>query len=626
MVGRSSARILATVLVAFFALTASATATTRGVQVLEGVIEPGASVVGYPLKGVRRGDRIEGHLHGTSGNLNPVLALVALPFDAASFQRHLNEETGRVTSESGDPHELMVRLAEKYFLAWNSDDFTNYDATMAAEIPHDGDFMVLAVGAPVPKSGGEGAEPGFGRFQLVLGLNPVTEINQSTAATGEAFALDHTDLIPPEHRVQQLPGELKSTRPRAILNLNPFEAEDELTVRIEALEGKQAPTLQLLDFGQKMLAVSTATTEPRIAVLRYHFRAPARDYRVRVAAGPESFGKYRLTLGTNAPEVANQTDSTDNGPAVARLPIPVNISIQLDQISSLSQREGNFGVVATLKMQWQDPTYAFSPGSCQCNFKSFDEIGFRHFLEDHHARWPDFIIFNLQGKRSNQGVLISVESNGTARYMERFSASLQAPDMDFRLFPFDSQNLYIHINSIYPSERYKFIQDPIKNAIGKQVGVDEWVIAKFSTGVSITDDLKSRFSFHIQVKRHLKYYILKIFMPLMIILVTSWATFMLKDYDKRIDVTGSHLLLFIAFNFTISSDLPRLGYVTFMDTILASAFVAGSLLIVLNVYFKRAEAAGRLAEIRYADKILLALYPIAYFVPWVTAAFTYGVF
>ena len=605
-------------------LSGAAAAWGPAVQVLEGVVDSG-DLVGYKLTGVKRGDRIAAHLHATTGDLAPVVALVALPFDTPGFLDRLKRETDQAAAAGRDLREALVTVAGAAFLAWNADDDTSYDGVLTAEIPADGTYALVVAGAPVPGSGGVGAEPSFGRFRLVAGLNPAAAVGQATPAVGEPFATLSAEVSPPERRVQTLAGELAAARPRAMHSLNPFDAGDTLALRIEGSEGRKAPVVQLLDYGQKILATSAPTADGKAATLAYSFRAPAQDYRLRVSADADSFGPYRLLLGGNAPDVAGGGDLPDHGQPVARLPAAVNMSIQLDQISSIAQRDGKFSVVATLRMMWRDPAYAFSPASCHCNFKSFDETSFRRFLDERHARWPEFVIFNLQGRRSNQGVLIFVESNGTARYMERFSANLQAPDLDFRQFPFDSQRFHILIDSIYPSERYKFTVNQAKNSIGSQLGVDEWMVTGFESNITQTDDLKSRFNFHIVAKRHLKYYALKIFMPLIIILMTSWATFLLKDYNKRIDVTGAHLLLFVAFNFTISNDLPRLGYVTFMDTILASAFVVGALLIMLNVYLKREEASGRLAETKIIDRVLLALYPIGYFVPWMIAMGAFGI-
>ena len=101
------------------------------------------------------------------------------------------------------------------------------------------------------------------------------------------------------------------------------------------------------------------------------------------------------------------------------------------------------------------------------------------------------------------------------------------------------------------------------------------------------------------------------------------SPFFLRDYDKRIDVTSGNLLLFIAFNFTISNDLPRLGYLTLLDTILISTFVITGLVILLTVYLKRLQILGKTEHAYRIDKLILWTYPFFYLISFVmlTAVF-----
>jgi hypothetical protein len=77
-------------------------------------------------------------------------------------------------------------------------------------------------------------------------------------------------------------------------------------------------------------------------------------------------------------------------------------------------------------------------------------------------------------------------------------------------------------------------------------------------------------------------------------------------------VSAGNILLFIAFSFSLSDNYPRLGYMTFLDAIMAGVFIINALVLIYNVYLRRLEMRGNEARAESIDQVMDWVYPIIY--------------
>ncbi|UCF28055.1 MAG: electron transporter RnfC, partial [Chloroflexota bacterium] len=144
---------------------------------------------------------------------------------------------------------------------------------------------------------------------------------------------------------------------------------------------------------------------------------------------------------------------------------------------------------------------------------------------------------------------------------------------------------------------------------------DEFILQDLSVEISSTSTSKgivSSYMFSFEAPRHLSYYIFRIFVPILLIILISWMTFFLKNYTHRIEVASANLLLFIAFSFSLADNYPRLGYLTFLDAVMAIMFIINALVIVYNVWLRRLEMNDKVDTVERIDNILDWVYPLIY--------------
>lgn len=310
-------------------------------------------------------------------------------------------------------------------------------------------------------------------------------------------------------------------------------------------------------------------------------------------------------------------NSQDIGKLKTKFPIEVAVGIEIEQVTFINQKSENFGVVATVRMHWTDQLLAFDALEYGRGYKILGVGDFVGLAEQRRTVVPFFVYGNQQGQRWDQEALVTVYPDGSIQFVARSTLQLQAPYFDFTKFPFDTQQFFVEIVSVNPLDtvRYTFLSEHA--GLGDRLGEEAWILENPVMSKTEVKGLSGLESSQVALgflgHRHLQYYFLRIFGPMVVLVLVSWATFFLDDFRKRIDISGANLLVFVAFNFTISDSLPQLGYLTFMDFVLQMMFLVTGAVVVFNVALRRLVVRGKEALARRIDNYVVKwVFPLGY--------------
>jgi hypothetical protein len=579
------------------------------IEVLTGYIPPEGGNF-YDLPDLATGDMLYVYVEQISGNLDPYAALMKPGVARQSLRSLFEADVEEAIAQGRDPFLVIPEFSDRYFLAWDDDSGEGYASSFEYAIPGDGTYILLVTNSPAEMER-------FGDYRLLIGINAPEVLSGEGQPTGDSIAILDRERSGIDIGVEEVNGTLPSGKAFTYFNLDPINKGDTLYAYIEPTSGDLVPFLVLTDFGDKSLSAGLPAEGKTHAMLEYTFTYESNASRLeiyRTQPGSGTEGDFRLLVGVNDPAVLTG-NATPRGRDIVLEPIVVKVGYELDQITTVDQQSENYGVVANIWMEWTDPELAFSPDECQCNFKLYRSVD--EFVKAEGTRWPEFTLFNQQERRWTQNQLIIVRPDGQTRYIERFWVILQAPDFNFRQYPFDNQLFFARIDSIYPEELYIYEPWDERTQVGSQLGEEEWYITEWGTNVTsinLGDNLNSRFSFEFTAARHLLYYLIRILLPIAIIIVLTYIPFLLTDYGKRADIASANLLLFIAFNFTIAGDLPRLGYLTLLDALLMTTFVMSGLTVIYNLYLKWLATKEQLEIAGKIDRIAIWAYPLTYVV------------
>ncbi len=589
------------------------------VQELFGTLAPGQNDV-FLLSDLEEGQILTAFMENRSGNLDPILSILQDDGNLAAKLESFKEDVAELAATSDYPLIELPALRDQYALAWDDDGGPGYSSALEFTVPKNGDYYLL-VSSSLSAAGRSTA----GEYRLLLGINAPQVLEGVAESTGAVIAVQNQAALS-SHLIQELSGSLIIEKPAVSFTLGDFEPDDRLYVDLKATSGDLKPVLVLRDFGKKPVQVANMNGQTSSASLEQAFPEGGRNYTLDISAaspnGQLTSGDFTLRVGVNAPEILDG-EGIPNTETLVKLAIPVKVGLKLQQIVNIDQPNEIMNDVGTLKLEWTDPALAFNPDECDCYSRVYTENSYNKFLEDVNGKWPDFTFFNQQGNRWSQNRLIEIEPNGHVTYLEQFSTNFQI-DFDWKAFPFDTQDFYIKIDMLFPEENYIFAPMEGFSEIDPKHGEDEFILTDFDTQISSeissTQTPISRFTFHFSAPRHLDYYIFRVLIPVLLIILVSYITFFLKDYTRRIEIATGNLLLFIAFSFSLGDNYPRMGYLTFLDAIMAITFIINTLVVALNVYYKWLEQKGNREKADRLEAPMNYIYPVAYLLAFGLAA------
>ena len=575
------------------------------VQELSGIVEPQTISV-YRLLNLKEGQHLYVRMENATGNLDPFTMLFPGDTKSEDILEKLVTQVNAVIVEGGDPLETLPAIYDEISLVWNDDFRASLDAAFEFTIPADDSYILAATGAPFSET--------FGTYRLLVGLNEPDILEGIARATGDNLAVLDPIVSRGGVKVQEVSGVITEEEPRHIYTLQPFSAGETLYAYVEATSGDLKPSLVLDSFNGKPLRGANLTGDKSSTSTQMKIENNVKNLKIQVGNSTESddqtTGSYRLIIGANAPEVLTG-NAEPEGRRVINEPLEVRVGSKLIQITNIDQLNEKFNAVSELRMEWEDPQLAFNPEDCQCEFTTFTGDSFRKFADDNEILIPQFTIFNQQGNRWIQNQNAVVFPDGRAIYQEHYTTDLQAPLFDFTKFPFDTQTLYIQVESLADEDFFIYTNPAELSEIGDLLGEEEWFIVDSWTEVT-SEDEHSNHWLYFTVRRHLSFYVFRIIVPLVLVIIVTWFTFFLRDFGRRVEVSSATLLTFVAFNFTVADNLPRIGYLTFMDALLVGAFVVSVIVVIYNVILKRLESDGRGELAHRIDRPMIWLYPILF--------------
>ena len=256
----------------------------------------------------------------------------------------------------------------------------------------------------------------------------------------------------------------------------------------------------------------------------------------------------------------------------------------------------------------------------QCNYsdKEFDSLNL----------WkPELInpnVVSVEGDSTKVSYVIVfgklIDDQGIPNYIAEIYQSTDSiatfkANFNYKSFPFDKQTLIYNFESptggkfAIPFFDYNF-------KYTNNIQLYNWSLKDYQLKSYISDtkfdDTIIGISYQIDIERNYIYFLTKIYLPIIIILLMSFSVLWIKpsSLDSRLQVGVVCFLALITFTFIVDQEIPKLSYLTIMDLVILTSYVFAAITTIESIYIAKYVNDYKKAE--KIDSFLKKLLPISY--------------
>ncbi len=186
---------------------------------------------------------------------------------------------------------------------------------------------------------------------------------------------------------------------------------------------------------------------------------------------------------------------------------------------------------------------------------------------------PELLLINRQRIVLTLPKVAQVSPEGVVTIRQRVWGDFSQP-LDLHDFPFDTQKFEIWIASAqYPPSEVVLVQDPnLPSLMAPRFSLPDWTIEDFDTltrvyGLAENAPGRSSFVASLTATRKTGYYLIKVILPFILIVMMSWIVFWIdpEHLGTQIGMAATSMLTLIAYRFAVDQLIPAVSYLTRLD-------------------------------------------------------------